>query len=117
MLKNVIVSDRKLLITCIKTIAEILTEAKNLYKSCLSSSKFVGNFDKEIKDNEDKLAAISHSFYPLLVASVSTQENQVIPILDKIKNLMYGKDMMISRVSERRCLIAPKNRDIHECPE
>lgn len=99
--------DRSLLDTCVKTIQDALSKWGNVYKSFLSSSKFVEDIEKKIKENEKQLANISQSF-DLLNTYVADQEGQVVSLLDKIKSLTHDKDKIISRVGELRSLITPK---------
>lgn len=96
-----IASDRVLLDTCIKSIQDAPSEGGSVYKEFLSLSKFTEDIGKQIKEHEKKLADLSQSIDRLIV-SVSSQERQVITLLDKIKNLMHDKDMIVGRLGELR---------------
>lgn len=57
-LKKMIINDRGLLDTCVKSIQDALSEGGNIYKSCLSHSKFLADIEKQIVENEKTLAGI-----------------------------------------------------------
>lgn len=58
-LKRMITDDRVTLDTCIKRVQDALSKGGNIYKSCLSLSKFTKDIEKKSKEHEDQLARIS----------------------------------------------------------
>lgn len=61
-LMTIITNDRGLLDTCVKRIQDALLEGGNIYKSCLSPSKFVADIEKKIMENKKTLASILQYF-------------------------------------------------------
>lgn len=58
-LKRMISDDRVVLDTCIKSTQDALSEGGNIYKSCLSLSKFTDDIEKKSKEHEMQLVGIS----------------------------------------------------------
>lgn len=90
-LKRMIADDRASLDTCVKSMQDGLSEGDNIYKSCLSLSKFTKDIEKKSKEHEEQLAKISQSLDPLST-SMNSKEDQLISLLDKIKSLSHEKN-------------------------
>lgn len=54
-----VVGDRVTLDTCVKGIQDALSKGGNIYKLCLSLSKFTQDIEKKTKEHEDQLAQMS----------------------------------------------------------
>lgn len=106
-MKKMIAKDRVTLDACVKSMKDALSEGGNMYKSCLSLKKFTKDIEKKSKDHEDELASISQLVDPLSV-SLSSHEDQVTSLLEKIRSLNHDKDRIIGRVGELRNWITPK---------
>lgn len=85
-LKRIIVDGRVTLDMCVKSMQDSLFEDGNIYKSCLTLPKFTQDIEKKSKEHEDQLAQMSQSF-DLLSVSMSSYEDQVISLVEKIRSL------------------------------
>lgn len=63
-----IANDKYLLATSVKNIQSALFEGGNIYKSCLSLSKFTEDIEKKMKECEKQLADITQAFDPLTIS-------------------------------------------------
>lgn len=106
-MKRMIAKDRATLGECVKSLQDALSKGENLYKSFLSLNKFSANIEMKSKVYEKNLEYISQ-LVDSLSASLSSHENHVISLLEKIKSLNHDRERIIGRVDEVRSLITPK---------
>lgn len=106
-LKKMILRDRATLGDYMKSMQDAINEVGNLYKSCLSLGKFTVDIEKKSREFKDQLGSISQSVDPL-TNSLSSHENQVISLLEKIGSSNHDHEQILGKFGEIRSLIIPK---------
>lgn len=102
---KMIEDDRVTLNKRLQTISDTLSEASQLYKSCLILPKFTIDIDNQIGVYQDKLPSISQSFDPIVTLTRSI-EGQIIALNDQISSLQVDKEKVLRKVDELENLIS-----------